>query len=95
MTPKNESEGEPLSTAGGGNLERGEVNRNKQSPQCGVAQIEVADIATERNKFMKNSDTKVITGKVRFSYCSVWEPKSINGGEPRYSVSLLIPKSDK
>lgn len=44
---------------------------------------------------IKNSDTKVITGKVRFSYCSVWEPKSINGGEPRYSVSLLIPKSDK
>jgi hypothetical protein len=45
---------------------------------------------------MKNSATKVITGKnTRFSYCSVWEPKSINGGDPRYSVSLLIPKSDK
>ena len=40
--------------------------------------------------------TKVITGKdTRFSYCSVWEPKSINGSNPRYSVSLLIPKSDK
>ena len=45
---------------------------------------------------MKNAATKVITGKnTRFSYCSVWEPKSINGGDPRYSVSLLIPKSDK
>ena len=44
----------------------------------------------------KNVSTKVITGKdTRFSYCSVWEPKSINGGDPRYSVSLLIPKSDK
>ena len=45
---------------------------------------------------IRNSATKVITGKnTRFSYCSVWEPKSINGGDPRYSVSLLIPKSDK
>ena len=45
---------------------------------------------------MSNSSAKVITGKnTRFSYCNIWEPKSINGGEPRYSVSLLIPKSDK
>ena len=43
----------------------------------------------------KNVSTKVITGKnTRFSYCSVWEPKSVNGGDPRYSVSLIIPKSD-
>lgn len=40
-------------------------------------------------------DTKVVTGKVRFSYANVWEPKSINGGEEKYSVSLIIPKSDK
>ena len=38
---------------------------------------------------------KVITGTCRFSYCSVWEPKSINGSDPKYSVSVLIPKSDK
>jgi len=39
---------------------------------------------------------KVITGKnTRWSYTSVWEPKSINGGAPKYSVSLIIPKSDK
>ncbi|MTI71061.1 MAG: DUF2815 family protein [Firmicutes bacterium] len=38
---------------------------------------------------------KVITEKVRFSYLNVWEPKSVNGGEPKYSVSLIIPKSDK
>lgn len=38
---------------------------------------------------------KVITGpKTRWSYANVWEPKSINGGAPKYSVSLLIPKSD-
>lgn len=39
--------------------------------------------------------TKVITGKVRFSYAHVWEPASINGSEAKYSVSLIIPKSDK
>jgi len=43
---------------------------------------------------MENNKTKVITGKVRFSYANVWEPKSINGGDEKYSVSLIIPKSD-
>lgn len=39
--------------------------------------------------------TKVITGKnTRFSYLNVNEPKSINGGAPKYSVSLIIPKTD-
>ncbi len=38
---------------------------------------------------------KVITGPdTRWSYANVWEPKSINGGTPKYSVSLIIPKSD-
>jgi hypothetical protein len=39
--------------------------------------------------------TKVITGECRLSYANLWEPKSINGGAPKYSVSLIIPKSDK
>lgn len=39
---------------------------------------------------------KVITGpNTRWSYANVLEPKSINGGTPKYSVSLIIPKSDK
>jgi hypothetical protein len=38
--------------------------------------------------------TKVVTGKVRFSYANVWEPQSVNGSDPKYSVSLIIPKSD-
>ena len=39
--------------------------------------------------------TKVITGpKTRWSYANVWDPKSINGGTPKYSVSLIIPNSD-
>lgn len=38
---------------------------------------------------------KVIAGKdTRWSYANVWEPKAINGGAPKYSVSLIIPKSD-
>lgn len=39
--------------------------------------------------------TKIITGECRLSYANLWEPKSINGGAPKYSVSLIIPKSDK
>ena len=39
--------------------------------------------------------TKITTGKVRFSYCNIWEPKEPQGGgEPKYSVTLLIPKTD-
>ena len=39
--------------------------------------------------------TKVITGKVRFSYVNVFEPKAPeDGGDPKYSVTLLIPKTD-
>lgn len=39
--------------------------------------------------------TKVVTGKVRFSYANIFEAKApVNGGDPKYSVTLLIPKSD-
>ena len=42
-----------------------------------------------------NNPMKVITGpNTRWSYANVWEPKAINGGTPKYSVSLIIPKSD-
>jgi len=39
-------------------------------------------------------NSKVVTGKVRFSYVNVFEPKSVNGSTPKYSVSLIIPKDD-
>ena len=43
-----------------------------------------------------NNPTKVITGpNTRWSYCNAWEAKAINGGTPKFSVSLIIPKSDK
>ena len=39
---------------------------------------------------------KVITGPdTRWSYANVWEAKSINGGTPKFSVSLIIPKSTR
>jgi len=42
------------------------------------------------------NSTKVVTGKVRFSYVHVFEPFAINADqEPKYSICLLIPKSDK
>ncbi len=39
---------------------------------------------------------KVITGEVRLSYCHVWKPDKMDGEEKaKYSVSVIIPKSDK
>lgn len=45
----------------------------------------------------KHASTKVITsGLVRFSYAAVFEPKAMEGQEKKkYSVSVLIKKSDK
>ena len=50
-------------------------------------------MSTTANKVI--NPMKVITGPdTRWSYANVWEPKSINGGAAKYSVSLIIPKSD-
>lgn len=39
--------------------------------------------------------TKVITGpETLWSYCHVWEPTSINGSNPKYSIQLRIKKTD-
>lgn len=43
---------------------------------------------------MTHSSTRVVTDIVRLSYAHIWEPTSVNGGEPRYSCSVIIPKSD-
>jgi hypothetical protein len=40
-----------------------------------------------------NIATKVIV-PCRFSYLHCWEPNSINGGDPKYSVSAIIPNTD-
>lgn len=40
--------------------------------------------------------TKIVTGKVRFSYVNVWEPKADQAGQKlKYSMSVLIDKNDK
>lgn len=43
----------------------------------------------------KRTGTKVVTGMVRLSYAHLHEPHSIDGTDQKYSVSLIIPKSDK
>lgn len=41
------------------------------------------------------NSTKVVTGKVRFCYVNVFEPTAMNEGDtPKYSICVLIPKSD-
>ena len=40
--------------------------------------------------------TQITTGKVRFSYCNLFTPRAAQeGAKEKYSVTLLIPKSDK
>jgi len=56
--------------------------------------LTMSTTANRVNTGAKTSPTKVVTGIVRLSYANVWEPKSINGGTEKYSVSLIIPKSD-
>lgn len=42
------------------------------------------------------SATKVVTGKVRLSYVNLFTPRvGPNGGDAKYSVCVLIPKTDK
>ena len=39
--------------------------------------------------------TKITTGKVRFSFCNLFTAQvPTGGGDPKYSVTLLIPKTD-
>ena len=54
----------------------------------------MSNTANRVNTGLKANPTKVITGVVRLSYANVWEPKSINGGTEKFSVSMIIPKSD-
>ncbi|MFH5182910.1 DUF2815 family protein [Paenibacillus sp. TAB 01] len=39
--------------------------------------------------------TKVVTKKVRFSFCHVWQPQEGDDGRKTYGVCVMIPKSDK
>ncbi len=39
--------------------------------------------------------TRVVTNEVRASYAYVVEPKSMDEGDPKYSLQVIIPKADK
>jgi len=42
-----------------------------------------------------NTTTRVKIGEVRLSYCHLFQPEAVaDGGEKKYSVALLIPKSN-
>ncbi len=45
---------------------------------------------------MSANPTKVVTGKVRLSYCHLFEPfSSFEGQDAKYSTVILVPKTDK
>ena len=44
---------------------------------------------------MTNSNPTKVIVPCRFSYAHIWEPDSVNGSEPKYSVSCIIDKKDK
>ena len=46
------------------------------------------------NEEKKVAPTQIVTGVCRLSYANVWSPKSVMGNDPKYSVSVIIPKSD-
>lgn len=43
----------------------------------------------------KNTQATRVVVPCRISFANIWEPRSVNGSEEKYSVSCLIPKSDK
>jgi hypothetical protein len=82
--------------------------RNKLFKKIGYDALKyrfyAAPIPNPKNKMKRskhimpttNSDTKVITGKVRAAYLHVFEPWSANEGQDKkYSVCLIIAKTDK
>lgn len=43
----------------------------------------------------KNTPVTKVIIPCRISFANIWEPKSINGSDEKYSVSCVIPKADK
>ena len=54
----------------------------------------MANTANKRSPDTGVNPCKVVTGVCRLSYANIWQAKSINGGQPKYSASVLIPKGD-
>ncbi|MGG4180817.1 DUF2815 family protein [Virgibacillus pantothenticus] len=48
-----------------------------------------------RNETMTNQNTRIVTEEVRFSFVNLLKPRENQyGGEPKYSATILLPKSD-
>lgn len=52
-------------------------------------------MANANNTSEKNASPTKMVVPCRISYANIWTPRSINGSEEKYSVTLLVPKSDK
>ena len=66
---------------------------NTTNPTGATAPINATAGSNTRRNYI--NPTKVITGpNTRMSYLNAWEPKAIDGGKPKYSASLIIPKDD-
>lgn len=69
----------------------------RQFEEPGVSQAtQVSQVSksTQGNK-MAIATTKVVTGVIRGSYLNVFEPRAQEEGKPpKYSMTLLIPKTD-
>lgn len=61
--------------------------------QKALRDIERIHMATTANA--NNQKTKLITGEVRLAFIHALEPDSFNGNDPKFSVVVMIPKSDK
>ena len=60
------------------------INNENEKEKCKMA------------KRAKRTGTKVLTGKVRLSYCHLFQPYAMEENqEPKYSVSVIIPKTEK
>lgn len=58
--------------------------------------FETRKINQEENYIMSKQPTKVVTGKVRFSYVNIFKSRAFQPGQDeKYSICLLIPKQDK
>ena len=71
------------------------VPESDKRPAMNTAKMILRRNMTMSKNVKMTNPMKVITGpNTRWNYANVWEPRSINGGTPKYSVSLIIPKSD-
>lgn len=70
-------------------------NKPNVTNQQAGQQAPMAQTASRTNNSLNNDLQKVITGTCRLSYCNLLQPRApLGGGDPKYSVKLLIPKSD-